>query len=538
MTSSGSLFNCDDVKAIKTVFVILGIILIFIIWAMLSIYGLPHVRGESSSTIFSNDPNLTISGQNISIVVNAGGNNTKDSNNASATEVIHHTAPTPFDGNGSMLLPPSKQQPAINNNQTNNTIPAANPLKKLGEQIKALFQPSKVVTTTANNTSNNNTTTTAAATKKDFPLSPVSVISHIERVAQIQQYDKAKNCALDQHTPTNPQTYLTHFSCGHLTVYQNGTVLREFTLIIEENHVLPITLPPKPILYHAWTFNGTIPGPTLRMTEGDHVRIKLVNEGTMSHTLHMHSIHPGAMDGVPGLSGASGNVPAGHSFTYDFIAQPYGVYPYHCHASPIELHINKGLYGVLIIDPKTPRPAAHEFVMLLNGYHLNNTDPEPRMPTQAEANALMGTVKLKQQLPTKQPVVKPIIPLLPSPRSTETSKNINIPQELDNDIYTVNGVAFYYMQYPIQLKANQEQRIYLVNMLDFEENSYHMHGNLFQYYPSGTSLTHLFTTDMVTLGQGDRAILEFNYHYPGLYMQHAHFAQISERGWAAVFEVK
>lgn len=102
--------------------------------------------------------------------------------------------------------------------------------------------------------------------------------------------------------------------------------------------------------FKAWTFNGTVPGPTMRVTEGDLVRITLINpeSNTHSHSLHMHSIHPAAMDGVEG----EGIVAPGKSFTYEFVAQSFGVYPYHCHVAPVADHVKRGLYGMLIIDPK------------------------------------------------------------------------------------------------------------------------------------------------------------------------------------------
>ena len=66
----------------------------------------------------------------------------------------------------------------------------------------------------------------------------------------------------------------------------------------------------------------------------------------------MHSMHSGLMDGV---YGPAGNILPGKNFTYTFTAQPYGVYPYHCHVEPVADHLNRGLYGMMIIDPKEPR---------------------------------------------------------------------------------------------------------------------------------------------------------------------------------------
>src|SRR5262249_4695743 len=88
-----------------------------------------------------------------------------------------------------------------------------------------------------------------------------------------------KNCAKDMDERPNPIEYLTYFNCGHVTHYKNGTILRQFSLIITENKSIPISDidTNDPVLFHAWTFNGTIPGPTMRMTEGDHVEITVYN---------------------------------------------------------------------------------------------------------------------------------------------------------------------------------------------------------------------------------------------------------------------
>jgi hypothetical protein len=75
-------------------------------------------------------------------------------------------------------------------------------------------------------------------------------------------------------------------------------------------------------------------------------------------------------------------------------------------------------------------------------------------------------------------------------------------------------------------------------MLEFDPiNNFHLHGNLFQYYPSGTSLTPDYKNDIVSLMQGDRGILEFNYAYPGTYMFHAHKTEFTMLGWMGMFDV-
>jgi manganese oxidase len=114
-------------------------------------------------------------------------------------------------------------------------------------------------------------------------------------------------------------------------------------------------------------------------------------------------------------------------------------------------------------------------------------------------------------------------------------------EERDNEIYTVNGKAFDYVNNPIQLKVGQKYRIYVVNMLEFDlVNSLHMHGGMFEYYPAGTSMKPhegSFVHDVIVLGQGDRGIMELEYKYPGQYMFHAHVTEFTDLGWMGFFNV-
>ena len=336
----------------------------------------------------------------------------------------------------------------------------------------------------------------------------VSVIGSTEsnnntptKSVSVEDYDVIKNCATDRSKKPTSIEYLTFFNCGRVSESQNGQTVREFTLIARENQSIEVM--DGGYVFKAWTFNGTIPGPTMRVTEGDLVKITLVNDknNTRSHSIHMHSIHSGEMDGVEG----KGIVAPGESFTYQFVAQPFGVYPYHCHVSPVADHISRGLYGMLIIDPKEPRPQMKELAMTMNGYDFNYDMEGPAfIPTAEEA--------VNNEMPDVE--------------------------ERDNELYSVNGKAFDYVNHPIELVAGQEYRIYLVNMLEFDlVNSIHVHGTMFEYYPSGTSKDPQQVNDIITLGQGDRGILELSYPYPGRYMFHTHINEFADKGWMSFFNV-
>jgi FtsP/CotA-like multicopper oxidase with cupredoxin domain len=272
----------------------------------------------------------------------------------------------------------------------------------------------------------------------------------------------------------DPMKYLREFNYGRTSALSNGTSLREFTLIASDQQTKEVS---PGVFYNVWTFNGTIPGPTLRATEGDLVRVTLINNGTKFHSIHFHGIHKSEMDGV-----FEGIAPGG-KFTYEFTAEPFGVFPYHCHMQPLEEHITHGLYGAFIIDPKKPRADADEMVMVMNGY---DTD-----------------------------------------------------FDAENNFYTVNGIPYYYMHHPIQIDKNRLIRIYLVNMLEFDPiNNFHLHANMFDLYRTGTKLIPDEYTDIVTMSQGERGILEFSYKYPGKYMFHAHKTEFAEKGWVGLFLVK
>lgn len=140
----------------------------------------------------------------------------------------------------------------------------------------------------------------------------------------------------------NPTDILTDFDYGKVSELDNGQTLREYDFIALDKM---IEVAPG-IEFPAWTYNGRVPGPTIRCTEGDRIRINFANGSAHPHTIHFHGIHPFEMDGVPGAGG--GLIQPGQRFTYEFDAEPFGVHLYHCHAFPLARHIAKGLYGAWI----------------------------------------------------------------------------------------------------------------------------------------------------------------------------------------------
>ena len=109
----------------------------------------------------------------------------------------------------------------------------------------------------------------------------------------------------------------------------------------------------------------------------------------------------------------------------------------------------------------------------------------------------------------------------------------------ENEVYAVNTVAFHYQKHPIPVRLNELVRVYLVNITEFDLiNSFHLHGNVYRLYRTGTDLGRYELTDNVMLCQGERAILEFSYKHPGLFMFHAHQSEFAELGWSGIFNVQ
>jgi FtsP/CotA-like multicopper oxidase with cupredoxin domain len=131
----------------------------------------------------------------------------------------------------------------------------------------------------------------------------------------------------------------------------------------------------------AYAFNGQVPGPRIRVTEGDHLRINLTNRLPESTTIHWHGlIVPNAMDGPAEITQAP--VQPGETFVYEFTAQQAGTFFYHSH-DHVDRQQALGLYGALIVDPRQPPAASvydRELVVQLQEWLQRDGYTFPSMP--------------------------------------------------------------------------------------------------------------------------------------------------------------
>jgi FtsP/CotA-like multicopper oxidase with cupredoxin domain len=274
----------------------------------------------------------------------------------------------------------------------------------------------------------------------------------------------------------DPMQMLVDWDTGTLNgTTEDGRPIREYNISSGDQE---IEIAPG-IYFPAWTYNGRVPGPSIRAKEGDYLKINFGNFGTHPHTMHFHGFHTAEMDGVPGIG--RGAIAPGEAFTYEFHADPFGCHLYHCHAMPLKRHIHKGMYGAFVVDPPEGRAPAREFMMVMNAFDTNFDG--------------------------------------------------------GNEIYAVNTVGHEFMRRPIPVKVGELIRIYLINVVEFDLiNSFHIHGNFFNYYDTGTTLEPtLRTVDTIMQAQGQRGILEFSFRWEGKFMFHAHVSEFAELGWMGLF---
>jgi FtsP/CotA-like multicopper oxidase with cupredoxin domain len=288
----------------------------------------------------------------------------------------------------------------------------------------------------------------------DDPLSPVFA----QTVKTLKGFD--------------PLQTLTAFEWGETSKAANGQTVRSYQITARD---VALEIAPG-IVFDAWTYNGTVPGPTLRCRAGDRLRIQFRNQSEADHTMHFHGIHPIAMDGVLPL------VRPGGEFIYEFDAEPPGLHLYHCHVPPVAHHMSRGMFGVFIVDPVRPLPPANEMVMVMHGWDINS--------------------------------------------------------DRRNEIYALNGCANFYRDHPIAIRRDERVRLYVVSALEYDPIiSFHIHGNFFRQIRMDKPEADVPWEDTITLAQAQRSVLEFSYRFPGQFMFHPHMNEFAERGCMGHFQV-
>jgi len=242
--------------------------------------------------------------------------------------------------------------------------------------------------------------------------------------------------------------------------------------------------------FWAWTYNGQVPGPEIRVKEGEIIRVILKNYLPEETTIHWHGIPlPNPMDGVPGVT--QEGVKPGEAFIYEFEATPPGTYMYHSHAG---YQLDQGLYGPLIIE--AAREEAHydrEYTLLLEDWTMKDGGGVAQTPRRSSMMGMMGGMGARRggAAQGRGPLLEPIY-----------------------DAYAVNG-RIYPEVTPIEIKAGDRVKLRVANPSSATIYYLSLAGHsLTITHADGNPVTPV-ETDVLRIGMGERYDVEFVANNPG-----------------------
>jgi nitrite reductase (NO-forming) len=242
------------------------------------------------------------------------------------------------------------------------------------------------------------------------------------------------------------------------------------------------------VVQKVWTFNGTVPGPVIRVRVGDTMRVHFRNlaKNSIPHSLDFHASEVAWNDQMVSLA-------PGQDRTFQWVPRYAGVFMYHCISSPPVLHVASGMFGMIIVEPRAGLPHVdREFAIVQNEWYLGPPGGAISMQ-KAGAGA-------------------------PSP-----------------DYMAFNGVAGQYEQSPLQVKPGERLRFFVINAGPNIESSFHIVGMIFNtVIKEGMSLTREnpggYGSQAVDLAPAQGAIVEATAPEEGLYPFVTHTFNFHDRG--------
>ena len=288
-----------------------------------------------------------------------------------------------------------------------------------------------------------------------------------------------------------------------------------------------------------WGFNGLVPGPVIRVREGDRVRIVLTNntKEESEHTVHVHGQRkPVGADGVPYIGQQP--VRKGETHAIEFTVSDIGTSWYHCHVDSAH-HVDMGMYGPFIVEPKEEMYAAdREYIMLLDEWPTGHKHLHAgAMPMEGHEEEKHGMVTEHEGVPRHDDTMevkeehdgkmKPGEGMDAMPMAKEKGdgrdwypKTYNAYEPI-YDTFVMNGRSFPYTE-PLEVREGEKVRIRIVNV-GYEPHYIHTHSHKFLVVArDGTPVGNPLKLDTVLVGPGQRIDILLTADNPGVWPLHCH----------------
>lgn len=285
--------------------------------------------------------------------------------------------------------------------------------------------------------------------------------------------------------PTAAPVKADHKFYDPSTTPASADKVKEITLTVE-NKLQEIA---PGIAYDTWTFNGSVPGPILRVRQGDQVKFTIVNKGNMEHSIDFHAAQ---ID----WSANYKPIKAGESLSFTFAANYPGVFMYHCGTPPVIAHLANGMYGAIIVEPAEGLPPAREYVLV-----------------QSEFYAKQGTNGVYAYDGAKAMAENP-------------------------DYVVFNGYANQYLSQPITANPGERIRLWVLNAGPSRFSAFHIVGTIFdKAYPDGNPKDVETGRQTVTVPPGGGYMLELTVPDSGSYPIVTHSFANASKGATGILQV-
>ncbi|MGH7617009.1 MAG: multicopper oxidase domain-containing protein [Gemmatimonadaceae bacterium] len=259
----------------------------------------------------------------------------------------------------------------------------------------------------------------------------------------------------------------------------------------------------KGVTYQGWTFGGTVPGPVLRVRQGDRVRVTVVNESAMPHSIDFHAAR------IP-PNVAYRMINPRDSLSFEFTANDAGAFLVHCGTSPVTLHLMQGMYFPIIVDPKGGwgTKVDKEFVLVQSEFYAKPGD----------------TTKVASAVP---------VPMQPDWNAAMAKTASHI---------VFNGRAFQYKDTPLKVDVGDRVRFFVVNAGPTFESNFHIVGAIFdRVYPDADPKHVLTGVQTYIVPAGGGAVFETTFDArgsgEGLYAFVTHSFADAEKGAVGLIQV-